>query len=197
MDPVTLLVTITGLVQMWIGEQRFKSNEVQRSAREERELFLQWLVDNNHRDVVQQLESSHGGLSAIEAMLRHSYAQVLDELRKLQQGVAGLLQANELTRPLTTATVPEATDLRQAIGILRQFNEQGASKILQMNTVGHRGWVFMDGKGGSLQIAEQRFITSDLEWLVSCGFLLPGCNSKGTPTFDITRAGAKFGAAGG
>jgi hypothetical protein len=196
-DPVTLLINITSLVQMWIGEQRFKTNEVHQSASEARDRFLQWLVKNNHRDVVAQLEATQGGIDALDRLLRHSHNEILAELKKLQEGVASLLQANELTRQLTIAAVPNSIDLRQAIGILRQFNEQDASKILQSNTIGRRSWLFVDGKGGELRIEDPRFLTSDLEWLVSCGLLIPGCNSKGTPTYDITRAGAKFGAAGG
>jgi hypothetical protein len=79
----------------------------------------------------------------------------------------------------------------QALFILQQFADSGASWFVHLQIGTHALLGMSDGK--NIEIQEARFLDDDIQMLVTLGFItLTRYNSSGRPIYSLTRPGLSY-----
>lgn len=191
MEPLTAASTfavIVGLLSTFKAERRGTSAD-------EYQEFLSWLDQKRYKSVIDEITSNHLLGLSIKNLLGHNHEQVMQLLEAVNETVSKIASRISGLQEITQALSPQISLSQQAVLILTQLEHSGGSFFLEHKTFGGTRYVIMDGKGGSIDITEERFIDDDLSTLVSLGLLRPDINSKGHRLWRVTREGAKLAAA--
>ena len=188
MDPLTTattFATIVGLMGTFSAERRGAATATY-------EEFMEWLVKTNHKDVIDLLSRNYTTAISIKALLSVEREELISRLQSLDESLARLATGFEGFKELALAAHPDSELSDQALSILEQFVDSGASKLLAIAFLS-QGVVyqFMDA-GGKLSISEARFIDDDFRMLVEARLLTYSTNSKGNPIYTLTRSAIKY-----
>lgn len=158
------------------------------------EEFMAWLSEQRHEEIKALLEQSTSTTISINALLGESQREILDRLQSLDRSMAVFAAGFDAYRGLAQATHPSSALSAQAISLLQQFYDSGASKILSAEYLdGSRTLFFVDGPtNGELKITDIRFLDDDLSTLVELGLLGLDKNGRGEHLYLFRRAAASF-----
>lgn len=164
------------------------------SSSKDFDIFLEWLIKNNHDDVVNLLEFNTQTTIGIKILLNKNNNVLLDRLSKIDNLLAAIVSNIDGFSDLAQGLKRESVVSDQAVNILRQMEDKQASTILELQIVGAEKteYIIMDKCGGSIQYEEPRFIEDDLSTLVELHLMRHNLNSKGANQYKITRAASKY-----
>lgn len=188
MDLITSATTFATIVSL-IADFRDKHNEV---ADDDHKKFLGWLSENRHDEIKILLEQNQATVVSIKAILNQDYSIISEKLLSIDGKLASLLSEDVLFSSLIKAISPEKMLSEQSISILMQFENSGASKVLESLSMDGTNYIFLDGKSGTIEVSEQRFIKDDFLKLIELGLLRMDYNSQGKPMYLYTRAASEF-----
>lgn len=190
MDSLTLATAFSSVISL-IADFRSQRSESQTAEYTE---FTEWLGDNRHDEILRLLNQNLATSLGVKGLLSEDRETLRSRLDALDRSLATLASALEGFSGLAMALRPEAMISAQAVSILRQFESSGASKALRSDVLGSKGplFIFLDGRGGELQLDDGRFADDDFGTLLELGLLRQSHNSTGKPIFVLTRAAAAF-----
>lgn len=188
MDPLTAastFATIVGLIGQFKGE---------RPDQEESDLkdFLEWLIQSNHKDLKELLEKNSQASDGIKTILKEDREIFLQKLEAINNALSSFSSGISGFADVAEAISPTNLLSKQAISILYQFEESLGSKLLELNSFGGMNLLVIDGNGGSIDIAEPRFIEDDLKYMIELGLLRLDYNSKGENLYIYTRSASQL-----
>lgn len=156
--------------------------------------FMAWLSEQRHEEVKSLLELNTTATIGIKALLNQTQREILDRLRSLDKSFATLAAGVESYRGLAQAIHPTAVLSDQAVSLLQQFHDSGASKILEVEyQEGTKSLLIVDGPtGGELSVSDPRFLEDDLTTLVELGLLGLSHNGRGDRLLSFRRSAARF-----
>lgn len=184
MDPLSIasaFATIVGLIGQFRGE---RSSQNQSTIND----FLQWLMESNHRGLKELLENNTKASEGINSILQEDRELFLGKLESINSALLSFASGISGFSSVAEAINPNAMLSDQAISILTQFEDREASKILEVHSLQDMGLLFLDGKGGAIEIDEPLFIEDDLKILVELNLLRHDLNSSGDNLYIFTRA---------
>ena len=153
--------------------------------------FMEWLATANHTEIKNLLEVNTQATIYIKALLNQDHKIFKEKLDKIDAAITAFASAIEGFDVLAREVNPDASLSPQAVNILEQFQEAGATKVLEIKMMGGTIYQFLE-VSGSLEITEQRFVEDDLKTLVEYGLLRHDYNSKGDNIYIFTRAASRL-----
>lgn len=156
--------------------------------------FMAWLSEQRHDEIKSLLELNTTTTIGIKALLGENQREILDRLQSLDRSMASFAAGFDAYRGLAQAAHPTAVLSEQAVSLLEQFHDSGASKILEVQYFeGTKSLLIVDGPAdGELTISDPRFLEDDLTSLVELGLLGLDQNGRGDRLFSFRRAAARF-----
>lgn len=188
MDPLTAattLATIVGLIGQFKGE---------RSERDDGDfkVFLEWLLENQHEQLVELLNENQAASQGLESLIREDNAIVLEKLEALNSALTIFASSIGGLSVVAKALNPNSVLSDQALSILSQFESAGASKILESHSMDGPSYMFLNGKSGEIEFSEEQFLEDDFRVLCEYGLLRQDYNSQGTTMFRYTRSASNL-----
>jgi hypothetical protein len=153
--------------------------------------FMEWLAKANHTQTKELLEINTKATIYIKALLNQDHKIFKQKLDKIDAAITAFASTIEGFDSLAQAVNPSSILSEQAISILKQFQDSGASKALELKMLSGTEYMFIDASG-KLQINEPRFVDDDLTTLLECGLLRHDYNSKGDKLYIFTRAASRL-----
>lgn len=153
--------------------------------------FMEWLTKANHVEIKELLELNVNTTIHIKALLNQDHKVFKEKLDKIDKAITAFASTIEGFDVLANAVNPNAVLSTQAVNILEQFQESGATKILELKMMGGTQYKFLE-TSGSLDIADFRFVEDDLKTLIEYGLLRHDYNSKGDNLYIFTRAASRL-----
>ncbi|MES5815361.1 hypothetical protein [Pseudoxanthomonas sp. Soil82] len=156
--------------------------------------FMAWLSEQRHDEIKALLEQSTSTTISIKALLGESQREILDRLQSLDRSMASFAAGFDVYRDLAHAVHPASALSAQAISLLQQFHDSGASKILAIQSLdGTKSLPIVDGPSDDeLKITEPRFLDDDLSTLVELGLLGLDHNGKGERLYSLRRSAVRL-----
>lgn len=155
--------------------------------------FLHWLVETQHDDLKALVETNVSTSIGIKALLNEQQDVLVAKLESLDNALASFASAFDGFSELGYGIKPDAMLSEQAISILHQFEASEASKVLELHMMSEGLMLmFLDGKGGQIEISDKRFIEDDLKSLVELKLLRHEFNSQGKNMYLFTRTASKL-----
>lgn len=154
------------------------------------EEFERFLATRRHDGILGLLNRNTEIGLAIKALLKEDRDTLRDRFDRLDNAMASIASRMAGFGPLVEALRPSANVSAQAVSILQQFKDSGASKAIDIGIPGR--YLLTDGNQGELVFSEAQFVQDDLMRLCEMGLLRPDVNSTGKRMFVFTRAGAQF-----
>jgi len=189
MDPITAATTFSTLVSLLAD---FVASRDATSARSYEE-FVAWLSANRHEELLNSLRENSRTSIGIKALLGENQREILDRLEMLDKALASYASGFAAFRDIAGAAHPSSPLSQQAVSILEQFNDSGASGMLEHHTFDGIGFAYLDAKAPSqLLFEEPRFVEDDMNTLLELGLLDLSHNKSGNRIFKFTRAAARF-----
>ena len=176
--------TIAGLLGQYRSERSGK-------AQLEYNDFMEWLAKANHTQTKELLEINTNATMYIKALLNQDHEVFKQKLDKIDAAITAFASTIEDFGSLAKAVNPGSILSEQAISILRQFQNSGESKAIELKVMGGTEYMFIDSSG-NLQIDEPRFVEDDLRTLLEYGLLRHEYNSKGDNLYIFTRAASRL-----
>jgi hypothetical protein len=175
---------IVGLLGQYRSE---KGSQVQLEYND----FMEWLAKANHNEIKDLLEINTNATVYIKALLNQDHKLFKQKLDKIDSAITAFASTIEGFDALAQSINPDSVLSEQAISILEQFHESGASKVLELKMMGGTEYMFLE-TSGNLEIAEPRFVEDDLKTLIEYGLLRHDYNSKGDNLYIFTRAASRL-----
>lgn len=187
MDPLSAasaFATVVGLIGQFRSE---------RSGQKQSDLndFMQWLVETNHNELKVLLENNVKAVEGIRSTLQEDRQLFLAKFEGMNSALVSFASGISGFSTIAEAIDPNLILSKQAISILCQTEEAECSKLYESTNDGLE-LVFWDGKGGSAEIIEPRFIEDDLKTLVDLGLLRHDISPIGDNLYLYTRAASNL-----
>ena len=155
--------------------------------------FMAWLAEQRHEEIRSLLQSNSTTSIGIKALLGENQREILQRLQALDRSLASFAAGFEAYRGIAEAAHPESALSSQALSLLEQFYDSGASKVLESVGFSGTGLHVVDGpRNGSLEFTDARFLSDDLKTLVQLNLLDVERNGSGQRLFVFTRAAARL-----
>lgn len=188
MEPLSTTTALASIIGL-IGQ--FKSGRDSAKSQDFNE-FMQWLAESNHAELKSLIEANHGTTISIKAILHQSQEALSESLSRIDNALAAITTALTGFGELSKSIRPNAALSEQAISILKQIDDAGASKVLLVQFLAGSTLMPLDGTGGQIEFQEPRFLEADMDALTNARLLIPGRNAKGQPLWTFTREAAAF-----
>lgn len=188
MGPLTTATTFSTIISL-IAE--FKSQRKD-DAIDNINDFKDWLSEIRHSELITLIEQNQSTLISIKSLLNVGTAELAKKLEGIDLKLASIMSEDVDLSLIVQDIRPEARFSKQAISILQQFEDAGASKMLELRARGLLALMFSDGNHGSISYDEPRFIEDDLRSLIACGLLRMDHNKDGKPVYIYTRLASTF-----
>jgi hypothetical protein len=186
MDPISTATTFATIVSLMADFVSHRGANQSKSFDE----FMAWLSEQRHDEIRGLLQANAATVVSIKALLNESRQQVLDRLSTLDKSLASVASGFDFYRDIAQAAHPETLLSSQAISLLEQFYDAGASGMLEGKMSAGIVLLFLDGKRGTATFSEPRFVEDDLNILVDLRLLDLTHNSKGERVFKFKRTAA-------
>jgi len=155
--------------------------------------FMAWLSEQRHDEIKSLLELNTNTTIGIKALLGESQKEILERLQSLDRSMATFAAGFDAYRGLAEAAHPRSALSAQAISLLKQFYDSGASKVLESKDLSGTALHVVDGpSNASLEFSDPRFLNDDLTTLVELGLLDLDYNGRGERLFVLKRSAARF-----
>ncbi|WP_447590166.1 hypothetical protein [Aquipseudomonas campi] len=189
MEPLSTTTALASIIGL-IGQ--FKSGRDSPKSQDFNE-FMQWLAESNHAELKSLIEANHSTAISIKAILHQSQEALSESLSRINNALAAITTTLAGFGDLGKSIRPNAALSEQAISVLKQIEDAGASKVLlvQFLDTGSK-LTLLDGAGGGIDIPEPRFLEADMNALTNARLLIPGRNSSGRPMWTFTREASAF-----
>lgn len=191
-DPLssaTLFATFVGLLSDFSAERR---NRAAASFDE----FTQWLIETNHKEVVDLLVQNHTSTINVKALLNLGHEKLFARLQELDKAMAQIATGFNELKSIALAVYPDSELSDQALSILERFVDSGGSElaVVEYNDQPPSLQVLNgdNGNGSVIPYSDTRFILDDISTLVTMGMISPGPVSNGIPIHRLTRNGIKY-----
>jgi hypothetical protein len=182
MDIITGYIALIGL----IGQFRTEKGAAKQTEFND---FLEYLIQHNHRVIVDQIEQNSVTTVSVKALLKRDIDQFREQLNRIENALAGYSSNFDGFVQIAQQLRPDALLSQQAFNILIQMNESEVSTLIKYETDEGVGLIALEGD--DIEIPEPRFIEDDLMTLVEYGLLRQDNNSQGQDLFKITRNGGQ------
>ena len=150
--------------------------------------LLQWLVDNNHKEIKSLIEGNTQTTVGIKALLKQSHGVLVQKLDALDAALSSFGSLIPGFSDISGGLYLEAYQISmQAKEILSQFEASGASKIFELHDSNGVELMYFDGNESVISISDNRFIEDDLKTLVDLGLLRHDRTKKGENIYIFTR----------
>jgi len=189
MEPVSVATAFASIVGLLGQFQASRGSKDQAGFNE----FLQWLVDSNHEEVKSLIEGNTRTSIGIKALLNQKHDILVQKLDALDSALSSFGSLIPGFSDISGGLYPEGSQLStQAKEILAQFQDSGASKILELHTYDGVDLMYLDGNESEMKISDHRFLEDDLKTLVELGLLRHDLNGKGQNLYIFTRAASEL-----
>lgn len=179
----TIFATIVSLLA------DFKSQR-QDGASDDFNEFMSWLSESRHDELKTLIQQNTKTTISIKALLNENKIVLAEKLEQLDRKLALLMSEDADFSNVVLGVRPNSKLSKQAISLLQQFENSGASKALELHSQGQLSLFLIDG--GQLQHDDPRFLEDDLRTLVENKLLLLDYNSSGKRVFIYTRSASDF-----
>jgi hypothetical protein len=188
MDPLTAATTFSTIIAL-IAEFRSQRHT---DAGDQFKEFASWLSENRHEELLSLLQQNVNTTLSIKALLAVNRKVLEQRLEVLDRALASISSTLDGFSQLASAVRPDASLSEQAVSVLKQFSQAGASRALELKMLSspHPELLFIDGSQGPVSFSEPQFIEDDLRSLVDVGLLRLDYNSSGSRIFLFTRTAA-------
>lgn len=190
MDPISAATAFATTVSLLADFVAHRGATESKSFEE----FMAWLSEQRHEEIKALLQQNTSTTIGIKALLGESQREILDRLQSLDRSMASFAAGFDAYRGIAEAAHPASVLSTQAISLLQQFYDSGASKILSVQYLdGSRTLAVVDGPtNGELKITDIRFLDDDLSTLVELGLLGIDKNGRGEKLYLFRRSAASF-----
>ncbi len=171
--------TIVGLISQFRSER----DSVEQSDIND---FMIWLEQSNFQEIKNLLEQNAKTTTYIKSILNQDRDVLKQQLERIDAALIAFASSIEGFSELAKSISPNSVLSDQAIDILRQFEESGASKMSEMRVMGGSLYQYVE-TDGNLDYSDTRFIEDDLNTLVDYGLLRHEHNSQGSNVYIYTR----------
>lgn len=154
--------------------------------------FIRWLDENHHTAIKQLILENRQFSRGLEILFQQGRERILNKLDSLDKALAAIALQFDGFKEVATALKNRDTLSSQALVILQRFYESEGTTLLEMHFRGHTYFQIMDGRGGNIEIEDERFLEDDLKQLCEFELLLPDRNKSGNRIYRITRNAASF-----
>ena len=187
MDPLALATSFATIVSL-LGTYSSERGGERASSYED---FMQWLVETNHQELMGMIRQNDATVIGIKALLNQNHEVLVERLRNLDESLAQVASGLAGFREVALLAHPKAELSDQAISLLQEFCDSGASKMLEMRVAVGSLFPFVDTDLAFVP-SEPRFIQDDLNALVSLGLLSLEHASDKRRDFQITRSAVRY-----
>ena len=189
MDPMLAATSFATIVSLLADFVAHRGSNESKSYDE----FMAWLSEQRHDEIKSLLELNTSTTIGIKALLGESQKEILERLQSLDRSMATFAAGFDAYRGIAEAAHPASALSAQAISLLQQFHDSGASKVLESKYFSGTALHIVDGpSNGSLEYTDPRFLNDDLTTLVELGLLDLELNSRGERLFVFKRSAAGF-----
>jgi hypothetical protein len=192
MEPLTAataFATIVGLLRIFRQEQGERE-------RLNHQKFIEWVEYHRHEELKNLIVNNAALRAEVDNLLQADHAQMLGKLDRIEEILVSLVSRVDGLRDLALAVAPNTTLSEQAISILRQFVESGATQLIYGNHGGGSYYLNFVGGAGKHKVAEWRLLTDDLNQLVALQLLSvaehKSDGTKSSTVYCITRCAIRF-----
>ena len=186
MDPFAFATIVSLLAS-------FQSGREGREGKKDLESFKQWLIENNHSNMITIIDSHESLQQDLTSFMNQNHEQVMAQLSMLNnlmvslashmQGLGGIASSFESNNGLSD----------QAIDVLRQFVNSGSTNMhYRKNNSGRGGDFYVLEGAPDIGYSDPRFIGDDINSLVNTGLITLSRGSKGGYIYKITRQAVRF-----
>ncbi len=187
-DPITAATTFATLVSL-ISDFKDKRKEI---TTDDYLLFLEWLSENRHDELVSLLNQNQTTITSIKAILNLQSTELLEKLKSIDNKLGNILSFDPNFSALVDAIAPQVKLSEQAISILLQFEQSGSARVVELKTMPIYSYIFVDKKAPNLAFEDQKFIQDDFLSLVSHNLLKTELDSRGNKVYIFTRAASEL-----
>lgn len=166
-----------------------------RETREQKDYdqFLAFLSDQNQHELKDLIDRNYSTSTSIKAILNTSHDEIIGRLKELDVALASYSRVISGFSGLAGSFVAQDRLLSdQALDILKQFFESGASSVLEIKAPDGTGLYFLDGNKNNIKFSDSRFLEDDLKLLVELRLLRQEFNRKGESIYVLTRAASSL-----
>lgn len=187
MDPLTSFITIIGLLS------NFQSIKGAREGKEDLESFKQWLIENNHNNMIAVIDSNESLQHHLTSFMNQNHEQVMAQLSTINDLMVSLASRMQGLGSIALSFDSNNGLSDQAVDVLRQFVVSGSHKMHHRKNNSGRGNDFYVLEGApEIEYSEPRFIEDDIDNLVTLGLITLTLGSKGGHIYKITRQAVRF-----
>ena len=188
MEPISTTATFATIVSLIADFIAHRQADEAKDA----DSFMAWLSEQRHDEIRRLLESNAKTVVSVKAMLSETRKEILGRLANLDKSFAAIASGVGPFRMIAGAVHPNSLLSEQAISVLVQFYNSGASSMLEIKMMNGIQLAFLDGGGGGAKYTEPRFIEDDLNALLKYELLALAHSGKGERVFKFTRRAAKM-----
>ena len=156
--------------------------------------FMAWLSEQRHDEMKNLLELNTKTSIGIKALLGENKRDILEKLESLDRSMASFAAGFDAYRGIAQATHPTSILSEQAISLLTQFYDSGASRVIVIHHTDDPTTICIENgpTNGELTYTDTRFLSDDLSILVELGFLDLEHNDIGGHLYSLRRSAARF-----
>lgn len=176
----------------------FQSGKESREGKKDLESFKQWLIENNHSNMIAIINNNESLQRDITSFMNQNHEQVMSQLSTLNDLMVSLASHMQGLGSIAASFAPNNGLSEQAVDVLRQFVKSDCKKMHRFISrtlgAGSKDIYSLEGteRASSLEYSEPRFIEDDINSLVDMGLITLSESSKNSITYTITRQAVSF-----
>lgn len=171
----------------------FQSGKESREGKKDLESFKQWLIENNHSNMIAIIDSNESLQQDLTSFMNQNHEQVMAQLSTLNNLMVSLASHMQGLGSIASRFDSNNGLSDQAIDVLRQFVNSGSINMHYRKNNGLEGndYYILEG-APNIEYSESRFIGDDINSLVNSGLITLSRGSKGGYIYKITRQAVRF-----
>lgn len=171
----------------------FQSGREGREGKKDLESFKQWLIENNHSNMITIIDSNESLQQDLTSFMNQNHDQVMSQLSTLNDLMVSIASHMQGLGNIASSFAPNSGLSDQAVDVLRQFVNSSSSKMDRMrNLTGGGGDNYVLDRDPEIRYSSRRFIEDDINSLVKMGLINECRSSKDEFTYTITRRAVAF-----
>lgn len=171
----------------------FQSGREAREGKKDLESFKQWLIENNHSNMIAIIDSNERLQKDLTSFMNQNHDQVMSQLSTLNNLMVSLASHMQGLGGIALSFDSNNGFSDQAIDVLRQFVKSDGVDMRHLQTWSYEGQsniYYLENS--EVDYSEPRFIETDIDSLVNAGLITLTRGSKGSAIYKITRQAVSF-----